>query len=153
MGISMNGSNESRSAAGPSNGMMATLLLWALNAWRAVFSPLMPFGCKFDPTCSRYASEAIERHGALRGSRLAALRLLRCRPFTQGGFDPVPDLPRHSVHDHAERNKPGADLRNTNATAAGCTCSPQKETTGHTHGPLEENPTYRVPGKNDKVHA
>jgi putative membrane protein insertion efficiency factor len=81
----------------------ATLLLWLLGAYRAAISPLMPYGCKFDPSCSHYASEAIARYGALRGLRLAALRLLRCRPFTRGGFDPVPDLPtsaeqRKAVH-------------------------------------------------------
>jgi putative membrane protein insertion efficiency factor len=59
--------------------------------YQAVFAPVMPVGCKFYPSCSRYAAEAIARHGALRGVRLAAARLWRCRPFTQGGFDPVPD--------------------------------------------------------------
>jgi len=69
----------------------AWLLLMGIRFYQAVFAPVMPVGCKFYPSCSRYAVEAITRHGALRGVRLAAARLLRCRPFTQGGFDPVPD--------------------------------------------------------------
>jgi hypothetical protein len=67
------------------------LLLMCIRFYQAVFAPVMPVGCKFYPSCSQYAVEAITRHGALRGVRLAAARLLRCRPFTQGGFDPVPD--------------------------------------------------------------
>ncbi len=50
----------------------------------------MPSACKFYPSCSRYAYEAIETHGARRGSWLALRRLLRCRPFSPGGIDPVP---------------------------------------------------------------
>ena len=69
----------------------ARLLLAAIRAYQATLAPLMPFGCKFYPTCSHYAAEAIAKHGALRGSRLAIGRLLRCRPFTRGGHDPVPE--------------------------------------------------------------
>jgi putative membrane protein insertion efficiency factor len=54
---------------------------------------ISPGGCKFRPTCSEYASEAIVLHGPLKGSLLALWRLLRCHPFTPGGFDPVP-LPK-----------------------------------------------------------
>jgi putative membrane protein insertion efficiency factor len=54
-------------------------------------SIMISSACKFYPSCSCYASEAIERHGARRGLRLAMARLWRCRPFTAGGFDPVPD--------------------------------------------------------------
>jgi hypothetical protein len=56
-----------------------------------VLSPLTFSACKFYPTCSRYAVEAITRHGARRGLGLAAARLWRCRPGTPGGFDPVPE--------------------------------------------------------------
>jgi uncharacterized protein len=69
----------------------AGLLLFGIRFYQAIFAHLMPIGCKFYPSCSRYAAEAIERHGAARGGRLALARLWRCRPFTQGGFDPVPD--------------------------------------------------------------
>jgi putative membrane protein insertion efficiency factor len=73
----------------------AWLLLAAIRFYQAVFAPVMPVGCKFYPSCSRYAAEAIARHGALQGARLAAARLWRCRPFTQGGYDPVPDPEEH----------------------------------------------------------
>jgi hypothetical protein len=73
---------------------MKRLMLGMLVLYRWLVSPvlhaLMPGGCKYEPTCSRYAAEAIEMHGAWRGGRLAMGRLLRCHPFTRGGFDPVP---------------------------------------------------------------
>jgi hypothetical protein len=56
-----------------------------------LLAPFMGGACKFYPSCSNYAYEAVSRHGARRGSMLAIKRLLRCRPFTQGGFDPVPE--------------------------------------------------------------
>lgn len=66
-------------------------LLACIRFYQAVFAPVMPVGCKFYPSCSRYAAEAIARHGARQGFRLALARLWRCRPFTQGGVDLVPD--------------------------------------------------------------
>jgi putative membrane protein insertion efficiency factor len=65
--------------------------LFALAAYKAILSPMLPSACKFYPTCSMYAKEAVERHGVLKGTWLATKRLLRCRPFARGGFDPVPD--------------------------------------------------------------
>jgi len=56
-----------------------------------LLAPFVGGACKFYPSCSNYAYEAVARHGARRGSVLAIKRLLRCRPFTQGGFDPVPE--------------------------------------------------------------
>ena len=58
-------------------------------AYRRFLSPVMPARCKYHPSCSRYAVEAIERHGAARGLVLAGWRLLRCNPFSHGGHDPV----------------------------------------------------------------
>ena len=58
-------------------------------AYQRVISPLLPRRCKYHPTCSAYAHQAIGRHGILRGAVLAAWRLLRCNPFSNGGFDPV----------------------------------------------------------------
>ena len=66
------------------------LLLLAIGAYRATLGAALPPSCRFQPTCSRYAQAAIERHGALRGSWLAARRLARCRPFGGSGYDPVP---------------------------------------------------------------
>jgi putative membrane protein insertion efficiency factor len=74
--------------------MIKRILLAFLRLYRDWASPvlhaLFPAGCKFQPTCSEYASEAIAVHGALRGAGMALGRLLRCHPFGRGGFDPVP---------------------------------------------------------------
>ena len=72
--------------------MAARLLLLGVRLYQILLAPIMISACKFYPPCSHYAAEAIERHGARRGLRLAAGRLWRCRPFTQGGHDPVPDV-------------------------------------------------------------
>ena len=68
-----------------------TLLLF-VRFYQVFLSPFFGGACKFYPSCSKYGYEAIARHGAWRGSVLALKRLLRCRPFTKGGFDPVPDV-------------------------------------------------------------
>jgi uncharacterized protein len=79
-----------------------TLLLALLRGYKWTLSPFLPPACRYVPTCSEYAAEAIERHGALRGSMMAAWRVLRCHPFVRGGYDPVPtnhvapDAPAHS---------------------------------------------------------
>jgi uncharacterized protein len=67
------------------------LLLALVQLYRIFLSPFLGGACKFYPSCSQYAQEAIALHGARRGSWLALKRLGRCRPFTKGGFDPVPD--------------------------------------------------------------
>ena len=73
---------------------MKHILLVLLAVYRWCISPvlhsLMPTGCCYQPTCSRYAAEAVEMHGAMRGGWLALRRLLRCHPLARGGFDPVP---------------------------------------------------------------
>jgi putative membrane protein insertion efficiency factor len=60
--------------------------------YRRFLSPLKPPMCRFSPTCSQYAIEAIERHGVLRGGGYSVWRLLRCHPFCRGGHDPVPPV-------------------------------------------------------------
>jgi len=67
-----------------------TVLLALLRGYKWVLSPMLPPSCRFVPSCSEYAAEAVERHGVLRGSEMAMARLLRCHPFAKGGFDPVP---------------------------------------------------------------
>ncbi len=69
----------------------AWVLLALVQFYRVFLSHFFGGACKFDPSCSKYAQEAIARHGARRGVVLALKRLGRCRPFTKGGFDPVPD--------------------------------------------------------------
>ena len=71
---------------------MRGLLILLVKAYRRFISPLKPRTCRFHPTCSAYALEALERHGALLGSYLAARRLLRCHPLHPGGLDPVPPV-------------------------------------------------------------
>lgn len=68
---------------------MTRPVLAALRCYQRWISPLLPPSCRFYPTCSQYAYEAIERYGLLKGGALAAWRLLRCNPFCKGGFDPV----------------------------------------------------------------
>jgi len=69
----------------------AWTLLLLVRCYIAFLSPIFGGACRFYPSCSNYAAEAIARHGARRGLSLAVRRLLRCNPFTKGGFDPVPD--------------------------------------------------------------
>jgi len=64
-------------------------LIYILRGYQVLISPLLPPACRFTPTCSEYAIEAVRHHGALRGVYLAARRLLRCHPFHPGGYDPV----------------------------------------------------------------
>ncbi len=65
-------------------------LVVLIRAYQLVVSPALPPACRFTPTCSQYALEAVRRHGAVRGSWLALRRLARCHPFNPGGFDAVP---------------------------------------------------------------
>lgn len=67
------------------------LLVGVVRAYRLLLSPWLGSSCRFFPTCSAYAMEALESHGAAAGSYLAARRILRCHPFCNGGHDPVPD--------------------------------------------------------------
>lgn len=70
--------------------MLRRVVLLLIRLYRALVSPLLPPACRFHPTCSSYALEAIEVHGLFRGGWLAGRRLVRCHPFHPGGYDPVP---------------------------------------------------------------
>ena len=70
--------------------MMAKILLSGIRLYQWVFSPFIGMHCRFEPSCSVYAMEAIERYGCIRGSWLAMRRLARCHPFAAGGCDPLP---------------------------------------------------------------
>jgi len=70
---------------------MKFIVLWPIRFYRLFISPMMGPHCRFEPSCSAYAEEAIRRHGLLPGSWLMTRRLLRCHPGCRGGHDPVPD--------------------------------------------------------------
>lgn len=70
---------------------MKHLLIGLVRLYKKLISPLLPGACRFIPTCSQYAVEALERYGALRGGAMAIWRVLRCNPFCRAGYDPVPE--------------------------------------------------------------
>ncbi len=76
--------------------MMKKLLLGVIGVYRYGISPMLGRNCRFHPSCSEYAAEAVAEHGALRGSWLALKRVACCHPFHPGGYDPVP---KHSHHE------------------------------------------------------
>jgi putative membrane protein insertion efficiency factor len=69
---------------------MKRVVLSALRFYKAQVSPALPPACRYTPTCSEYAIEAVERYGAWRGSVMAIRRVIACNPFARGGYDPVP---------------------------------------------------------------
>ena len=68
---------------------MKTVLIWIITFYRKWISPMMAPRCRFEPTCSRYALEAVTKYGALKGSWLAVKSILKCHPFHPGGYDPL----------------------------------------------------------------
>jgi hypothetical protein len=81
--------------------MIASALQSLIRYYKRTFSPALLSTCRFTPTCSDYALEAIERHGAIAGAALAVWRVIRCNPFTQGGLDLVPTkLSREEIRIH-----------------------------------------------------
>ena len=71
--------------------LLARLLSLPVRAYRLIFSPWVGHNCRYQPTCSLYALEALEKHGGLRGGWLAFKRICRCHPWGQSGYDPVPE--------------------------------------------------------------
>jgi putative membrane protein insertion efficiency factor len=106
--------------------LAARALLTAVRVYQAFFSALMPSACKFYPSCSHYAAEAVRIHGARRGSWLALRRVSRCHPFTPGGVDLVPEAADISE----ARSNAGLSLRgfgpreNQNPQAEACATKP-----------------------------
>ena len=70
-------------------------ILLMIRFYKREISPMLPPSCRFTPTCSEYAMEAIQKHGVIKGTGLAIWRILRCNPFMKGGYDPVPEPKKH----------------------------------------------------------
>lgn len=86
---------------------MRYLLILLIRGYQLIVSPLFPPSCRFIPSCSDYARQALETHGLLKGTMLSAWRLLRCQPFCSGGLDPVPE-PRPVTSGSAAVSSPTA---------------------------------------------
>lgn len=94
--------------------MLRRLLIAIVRGYQLLISPWLPPSCRFEPTCSHYAIEALSRYGAFRGGWLALRRLGRCHPFCAGGYDPVPGSPScehhtNPVHCHCDAERPKND--------------------------------------------
>lgn len=89
------------------------LLIGLVRGYRLILSPWLGSSCRFEPTCSAYSLEALQRHGAAAGTYLTAARVLRCHPWCDGGFDPVPHQPpslfRRFVNDESATSPPLSD--------------------------------------------
>jgi len=79
--------------------MFRRVLIAPIRAYRRFLSPVLPHHCRFTPSCSQYAIEAVETHGVFRGGWLAIRRLLKCQPLHPGGYDPVPERKTRGEHD------------------------------------------------------
>lgn|SRR5690606_21617873 len=96
---------------------MKALLMMLVRAYRLAISPLFPPRCRFLPSCSDYALQAVERHGALAGGWLALRRFARCHPFNPGGIDEVPER----LHEAGTGTNPGPKL-GSRLRRLGCQC-------------------------------
>ncbi len=76
---------------------MKLLMIGFVRLWRAIISPLYGDVCKYHPSCSAYGLEALQVHGAIKGGALTIWRILRCNPWSKGGYDPVPGTPAHAA--------------------------------------------------------
>jgi putative membrane protein insertion efficiency factor len=84
--------------------VIRTALIALIRAYQYAISPLLGQRCKYYPSCSSYAVEALREHGVVRGLGLATWRLLRCNPFSDGGYDPVPPRHKECAQSHADTN-------------------------------------------------
>ncbi|HET9649657.1 MAG TPA: membrane protein insertion efficiency factor YidD [Microlunatus sp.] len=112
---------------------MKHVLIWLLKAYRLVISPLYGNVCRYYPSCSAYALRAVEFHGAVKGSWLAARRLLRCHPWALGGYDPVPGTPEHAEElrlQEAQREAQSSSARAHDVPARDAAPAPAPEDRG-----------------------
>ena len=107
-------------------GLMDRLVLGSVAFYRLAISPFLPARCRFVPTCSAYAAEAVRRHGALRGGILALKRLLRCHPWGGYGYDPVPPMP---AGDETSPSLPAGDVPSPSLPAGDAPSPSLKEPT------------------------
>lgn len=94
--------------------LLSAVAIGLIRVYQWVISPLFPKSCRFAPSCSEYAAEAVQRHGLIAGGLLGLRRIMRCHPWGGDGYDPVPDHPwRHTqlpTHDHSTSH-PGSQSR------------------------------------------
>ncbi len=90
---------------------LASLLVFPIRLYQRFVSPALPRRCKYEPTCSAYAVQALRRYGVVRGSMLAGWRLLRCNPFSYGGYDPVEEQRLFTHRGTSPAGKPTAGAR------------------------------------------
>ena len=83
--------------------LLSTLLIWPIRFYKAAISPMLPPSCRYVPTCSQYAIDAIQIHGPFKGLWLATRRLLSCHPWGGSGYDPVPPKFPTDIHTHHDR--------------------------------------------------
>ena len=105
----------------------ARALLFAVRVYQSFFSALMPSACKFYPSCSHYATEALRVHGARRGTWLALRRLSRCHPFTRGGVDLVPEAGEFPATGSATHSDSFRDVLAPSGSFAARSENPQTE--------------------------
>jgi uncharacterized protein len=80
-------------SGGRGSGALARGVIQLVQLYRTMISPLRPASCRFTPTCSQYAVDALQEYGLIRGSWLATVRLVKCGPWHRGGWDPIPERP------------------------------------------------------------
>jgi putative membrane protein insertion efficiency factor len=87
---------------------MKYIFIYLVKFYKKFISPMLPKSCRYHPTCSEYAIDALQKHGAVKGSIMSFFRILRCNPFFKGGLDPVPDrftLKRGEYEEETKQNK------------------------------------------------